>query len=118
LITGRYVLKEGDYNLGGKMKVDPEKKEINVQIQLDDDVAHGVYVNFAVVNHSENEFTLDFIYLQPQQPRGKVRSRIISSPNHTKRLMMAIQDNVRKYEEKFGEIKLGQEPPPIIGFLH
>ena len=100
------------------MKNEQEKKELNIQIQLDDDIAQGVYANFAVVNHTETEFTLDFIYLQPQQPRGKVRTRVITSPNHTKRLIMALQDNLRKYEEKFGEIKQGPEPPQSFGFFH
>lgn len=90
----------------------PAKNEL--QIQLDDDVAQGTYVNLAMVNHTETEFILDFIYVQPQQPRAKVRSRLISSPKHTKRLLMALQDNVKKYEEKFGEIALGVTPPPML----
>ena len=58
---------------------------VQIQIELDADVAQGMYVNMAMVNHSENEFTLDFIYVQPQAPKAKVRARIISSAKHTKR---------------------------------
>lgn len=82
-----------------------EKKEITIQIQIDDITAQGIYSNLAFVNHTETEFTIDFIYLQPQEPKGKVRARIITSPLHMKRLFMALQENIRKYEEKFGEIK-------------
>lgn len=96
----------------------PEKKQVNIQIQLDDEMAQGVYVNLAMVNHTETEFTIDFIYVQPQNPRGKVRARIISSPNHTKRLISALQDNMQKYEEKFGKLELAPTPPEKIGFLH
>lgn len=96
----------------------PEKKQVNIQIQMDEEMAQGVYVNLAMVNHTETEFTVDFIYVQPQNPRGKVRARIISSPNHTKRLINALQDNMQKYEEKFGEVELTSTPPEKIGFLH
>jgi len=85
-----------------------EKKELTIQIQLDDITAQGIYSNLAFVNHSETEFTIDFVYLQPQEPKGKVRARIITSPLHMKRFLLAIQENVRKYEEKFGEIKIPQ----------
>lgn len=80
------------------------QKKVNLQIQLDDDVAQGSYVNLALVNHNETEFTLDFIYVQPQQPKAKVRARIISSPKHTKRLLEALRDNISKYEQRFGVI--------------
>lgn len=81
-------------------------KHVQIQIQLDDDVAQGMYVNLALVNHTETEFIIDVMYLQPQQPRAKVRARMISSPKHTKRLMMALQENLRRYEERFGPIDL------------
>ncbi|UCD84705.1 MAG: DUF3467 domain-containing protein [Deltaproteobacteria bacterium] len=100
------------------MSKQPEKKEVNVQIQLDEEMAQGVYVNLAMVNHTETEFTIDFIYVQPQNPRGKVRARVISSPNHTKRLINALLDNMQKYEDKFGKIELPSTPPEKIGFLH
>jgi len=87
------------------MEDQDKKKEIKLQIHMDEDVAQGTYINLSMVNHTENEFTFDFIYVQPQQPKGKVRSRIISSPKHTKRFLMALQENVKKYEEKFGKVE-------------
>jgi len=80
--------------------------DLQVQIQIDEDVANGQYVNMALVNHTDAEFTLDFIYVQPQQPRGKVRSRVITSPRHMKRLLQALQENVTRYEARFGTITL------------
>jgi hypothetical protein len=94
------------------------KKETGIQIQLDEITAQGVYINLALINHTETEFILDFIYVQPQAPQGKVRSRVITSPIHMKRLLNALSDNIKKYEERFGEIKLTQEPQTQkIGFL-
>ncbi len=87
--------------------------EIQLQIQLDDDVANGRYVNLALVNHSETEFTLDFIYVQPQQPRAKVLSRIITNPKHLKRLSLALQDNLAKYEARFGAIDISDPGQPV-----
>jgi hypothetical protein len=87
--------------------------EVQLQIQLDDAIANGQYVNMALVNHTETEFTLDFIYVQPQQPRAKVLSRIITSPKHMKRLMMAMQDNLAKFEAKFGPVDATDPGQPI-----
>ncbi len=87
------------------------KQHVQIQIQLDDDVAQGIYVNLALVNHTETEFTIDVMYLQPQQPRAKVRARVISSPKHTKRLLLALQENLRRYEERFGTIELSGPNP-------
>ncbi len=89
------------------MEQQPQQaKQVQIQIQLDDDVAQGMYVNLALVNHTETEFTIDVMYLQPQQPKAKVRGRIISSPKHTKRLLLALQENIRRYEERFGPIDM------------
>jgi hypothetical protein len=83
-----------------------EKKpqEVKLEIQLDEETAQGSYVNLAVVNHSETEFAIDFIFVQPQAPRAKVRSRIITSPQQAKRLVMALQENLDRYEQAFGPI--------------
>lgn len=85
-------------------------KEVQLQIELDDQTAQGVYCNLAMVNHTPAEFTLDFIYVQPQQPKAKVRSRVITSPQHMKRLMLALQDNINRYESMFGVIDLAKLP--------
>lgn len=91
----------------------PKPPEIQLQIQLDDDVANGKYINLALVNHNENEFTLDFIYVQPQQPRAKVLSRIITNPRHMKRLLGALQDNIAKYESQYGTITVTDPGTPV-----
>jgi len=91
----------------------PKTPEIQLQIQLDDSIADGQYINMALVNHTETEFTLDFIYVQPQQPKARVRARIITNPKHMKRLLMAMQDNVAKFEAKFGAIVLIETESPI-----
>src|SRR3989339_1762611 len=81
-----------------------QQQPVQLQIEMDDNVAQGIYANLAGVSHSETEFVLDFLFLQPGQPKAKLRSRVISSPVHTKRLLAALADNVRKYEERFGVI--------------
>jgi hypothetical protein len=87
----------------------PKPPDVPLQIQIDDDVANGQYVNMALVNHTETEFTLDLIYVQPQQPRAKVRSRVILNPKHLKRLLGVLQEGVARYEERFGAIVLAEE---------
>ncbi|GAC1342782.1 MAG: hypothetical protein NVSMB23_15840 [Myxococcales bacterium] len=77
---------------------------VQIQIQIDEATANGVYANMAMVNHSETEFSLDFIYVQPQMAKAVVRARVISSPKHVKRLLLALQDNVAKFEAQFGKI--------------
>ncbi len=84
----------------------PQKPKI--QIQLDDGIAQGNYSNLVFVNHSENEFLMDFAFIQPGNNRAKVASRIISSPRHTKRLLVALQKNIERYEERFGKIKISE----------
>jgi hypothetical protein len=84
---------------------EPTTKEIKLEIQLDEEIAQGVYCNLAVVNHNDAEFTLDFIFVQPQAPRAKVRSRVITSPRHVKRLLLALQENLTRYERSFGPVE-------------
>ena len=88
-----------------------EKKpqEVKLEIQLDEDVAQGAYVNLAAVNHNESEFVIDFIFVQPQAPRAKVRSRVVMSPQHAKRFVAAMEDNLMRYQQNFGEIKSAQQ---------
>lgn len=96
-----------------------EKKEQQIQIEIDDLTAQGVYSNLAVISHSPDEFVIDFIFIQPQVPKAKVRARIITSPQHIKRFLYALQENIKRYEEKFGEIKVEPKPEmPKIGFVH
>src|SRR5437016_14297379 len=85
-----------------------------LQLSIDDDVSQGVYSNLVLLNHTENEFVLDFAFIQPSNGRAKVRARVISSPRHTKRLLAALQKNVERYEERFGAIDLGTEDEPVF----
>jgi len=89
-----------------------EKKpqEVKLEIQLDEETAQGAYVNLAVVNHNEAEFVVDLIFVQPQTPRAKVRSRVILSPQHAKRFVAALQENINRYEQNFGEIAPALQP--------
>jgi hypothetical protein len=92
---------------------DPKVPETALQIQIDETVAQGLYANMALVNHTDAEFTLDFIYVQPQQPKAAVRARIITSPRHMKRLLAALADNLQKYEARFGVVESGGSDLPI-----
>ncbi|MBI3610230.1 MAG: DUF3467 domain-containing protein [Nitrospirae bacterium] len=89
---------------------------VQIQIEMDEQTAQGIYINLAMMAHTETEFTFDFIYLQPQQPKARVRARIISSPSHTKQLLLALQENIQKYEKAFGPIKVATVPEKKIGF--
>lgn len=82
-----------------------EKKLPEIKIEVDEQTSNGIYSNLALIAHSENEFILDFIFFQPQNQKAKVRSRIITSPAHAKKIIAALQDNIAKYEAKFGKIK-------------
>ncbi len=85
---------------------DKKPKQKQIQIELDEKIAQGEYANFSIVTHSPAEFVLDFARMLPGMPKAKVKSRIIMTPAQTKTLMLILQDNVRKYEGKFGEIKM------------
>ena len=94
----------------------PVTAQMQIQLEIDPQTAHGVYANMAMLNHNETEFVIDFIYVQPQAPKAVVRARVINSPKHMKRLLLALQDNVAKYEAQFGKIELGA--PPDLRFQH
>jgi hypothetical protein len=83
---------------------------LQLQIEIDPVTANGVFVNMAMLNHTETEFTLDLVYLQPQPAKAVVRARAITTPKHVKRLLHALQDNIAKYEARFGAIDLGDSP--------
>lgn len=81
------------------------------QLELSEEVAQGIYSNFTVITHSSSEIILDFVRVLPGVPKAGVKSRVIMAPEHAKRLMLALQDNIRKYEAKFGPIQLYSENP-------
>jgi hypothetical protein len=79
-------------------------KPMQLEVQMDEATAQGLYANLAGVTHSETEFIFDFLFLQPNQPKAKLRTRVISSPVHTKRFLQALLENMKRYEERFGVI--------------
>ncbi|WP_257453584.1 DUF3467 domain-containing protein [Archangium lipolyticum] len=92
---------------------DTPKPPEPLPIQIDDDVANGRYVNMALVNHTETEFTLDFIHVQPHPVRAKVLSRVILNPKHVKRLLKVLQEGVANYESRYGTIVLTDDGRPM-----
>jgi len=89
---------------------DPRANQ-QINVELTDEIAEGVYSNLAMIAHSNSEFVIDFIRLMPGVPKAKVKSRIIMTPDHAKRLLAALKDNIDKYEEAFGRIKNGVDAP-------
>ena len=85
-----------------------EQQNQQLQIELKPDVAQGVYANLAILTHSSSEFILDFAGMMPGLQKAEVRSRVVMAPEHAKRLLFALQDNINKYEQQFGEIQLQQ----------
>ncbi len=76
-----------------------------INLDIDEATARGMYANFAAIAHTPAEFMIDFAFVLPQQSKNKVSARIITSPSHMKNFAAALADNIRKYEEQFGEIK-------------
>ena len=87
------------------------KNPNQLNIELSEEIAEGVYANLAMIAHSSSEFVIDFIRLMPGVAKAKVKSRIVITPEHAKRLLGALQDNVQKYESTFGTIKQAEEAP-------
>jgi len=99
------------------MEENKDSKQNQISIELKEDIAQGVYSNLAVITHSSSEFVIDFIRVMPGIPKADVKSRVILTPEHAKRLMHALQDNIAKFEKAHGEIKKtegsGQSPIPL-----
>ena len=85
--------------------MEEKKKQGQLNIELKEDVAQGTYSNLAIITHSTSEFVLDFVRIMPGMPKAEVKSRIILTPEHAKRLLMALQDNIAKFEAQHGPIK-------------
>ena len=83
-----------------------ENNNGQLQIELKEEVAQGTYANLAIITHSSSEFILDFIRVMPGMPKAGVQSRIVLAPEHAKRLLYALQDNIRKFEQTYGRINL------------
>ncbi len=92
-----------------------EGKNVNqINIELKEDVGQGTYSNLAIITHSSSEFVLDFVRVMPGLPKAEVKSRIILTPEHAKRLLMALKDNISKFESSFGPIKHVEGSGPVM----
>lgn len=85
-----------------------EVKQIGIDIELDNEVAQGHYSNLAIISHSTSEFVIDFAAVLPGVQKARVRSRVILTPEHAKRLLLSLQDNISRYETNVGKIEIPQ----------
>ena len=91
------------------MENENKNNQDQLQIELKDEVAQGIYANLAIITHSTSEFILDFVRIMPGLPKAGVQSRIVMTPENAKRLLFALQDNIVKYEKNFGQIKMPEQ---------
>jgi len=84
-----------------------------LQIELSEEMAEGIYSNLAIITHSNSEFVIDFVRVMPGVPKAKVKSRIVLTPDHAKRLLMALNDNINKFEEMNGNIAMNDSTSPF-----
>ena len=96
--------------------MDKQENKNQLNIEIDEKTADGTYANLAIINHSVSEFVVDFINVMPGAPKSKVKSRIILTPQHAKRLMKALGDNVQRFENNHGEIKDYEQPAMPLNF--
>ena len=92
-----------------------EVKQHGIDVELNAEVAQGHYSNLAIISHSPTEFVVDFAAMLPGFQKAKVKSRIILTPEHAKRLLMSLQDNISRYETNIGRIEF-QQPAQPVGF--
>lgn len=88
---------------------DKNNEQKGLQLELPQDVAQGQYANFAIITHSSSDFIIDFARVLPGLPKAQVKSRVILAPEHAKRLLGALQENIMRYERQFGAIKMPEE---------
>ena len=90
---------------------DQNQNKSQINIELKEDIAQGIYSNLAIISHSSSEFVLDFVRIMPGIPKAEVKSRIILTPEHAKRLLLALSDNLSKYEATHGLVKVDDRGP-------
>ncbi|MEM7105559.1 MAG: DUF3467 domain-containing protein [Bacteroidota bacterium] len=96
------------------MEEKKQKRQLN--IELPEEVAEGVYSNMAMINHSPTEFVMDFIRMMPNMPKAKVKSRVILTPQHAKSLLKVLNENIKRYEGTYGPIKEAKPPSFPMNF--
>lgn len=94
-----------------------EQQGQQINIELNEKEAEGIYSNLAIITHSPAEFIIDFTRIVPGVPKARVHARIITTPQHAKMLLKALKDNIDKYESRFGEIKIEAAPNQHFGFV-
>ena len=99
-----------------KMSDSIKNKKGQINIELDEKIAQGIYSNLAIINHSQSEFVVDFITIMPGVPKSKVKSRIVLTPQHAKRFLKALNDNVKRFENAHGKIKDFEQTPIPLNF--
>ena len=92
------------------------KKAAGIEIQLDEQIAQGNYCNLAIIAHSTSEFILDFATMLPGLPKARVKSRVVLTPEHAKRLLLSLQENITRYENNIGKINIPTKQPMIDPF--
>lgn len=98
------------------MSEEKKIKKNQINIELNETIAEGVYVNLAMIAYSGSEFVMDFIRLMPGLPKAKVKARIVITPEHAKRLQTVLEENLRKYEDTFGAIKNAEDERLPLSF--
>jgi hypothetical protein len=93
--------------------MEAKQPDNQINIELSEEIAEGTYSNLAIITHSNAEFVIDFVRIMPGVPKAKVKSRIVLTPEHAKRLLLALGDNVQKYEEANGTIETHDNAPPF-----
>ncbi len=93
--------------------MDQDQNQHQLQIELSEEMAEGIYSNLAIITHSNSEFVIDFVRVMPGVPKAKVKSRIVLTPDHAKRLLLALNDNINKFEEMNGNIAINDSTPPF-----
>lgn len=104
-----------------KMENNNNEQNNQIQIELPEDIAQGTYSNLVIIAHSSSEFVLDFVRILPGMPKAKVQSRIVLTPEHAKRLLYALNENINRYESQNGSIRVDDNPvgflPPVNGSM-
>lgn len=93
---------------------DRKGQQNQLQLELPQEVAQGEYANFAIITHSSSDFVIDFARVLPGVPKAQVKSRVILAPEHAKRLLGALQENIMRYEREFGQIQIPNKDPRAI----
>ena len=93
-----------------------QQQDGKLNVELSEEIAEGIYSNLAIINHSPSEFVLDFLKVMPGVPKARVKSRLVLTPQHAKRFLRALQENIERYESQNGEIQDTEQPQIPMSF--